>query len=170
AVVSLVIVAHLLGMQMRLGSTTIHVAWGEAAIIIGFTLIPIGWVPAALGLGILVGALLRSFFGDGLSLVDCVRASSALTISAGVATAFVALTGIQMHPLTAPAAIVLAVAAVVYLMCTALMLGVYLWARDGESILDVMLNAVRGTPVMIVGNLALGLLAALLWQENSSAD
>src|SRR6185369_10255673 len=67
AVVALVIVAHLLGTQMRLGGTIIHVAWGEAAIIIGFTLIPIGWVPAALGLGILMGALLRSFFGDGLS-------------------------------------------------------------------------------------------------------
>jgi diguanylate cyclase (GGDEF)-like protein len=96
-----------------------------------------------------------------------VRASSALTISAGVATALVAVSGIGTDPLTPSAAIVLAVAAVVYLLCTALMLGVYLRARDGESIVGVVLKAIRGTPVMIVGNLALGLLAALLWQDNS---
>lgn len=170
AVVTLVIVAHLLGMQMRLGNTTIHVAWGEAAIIIGFTLIPAAWVPGALGLGILLGALLRSVFDDGLSLVDCVRASSALTVCAVVAAALVGLSGVTTNPLTPRGAIVLALAAVVYLLCTALMLGVYLWARDGESIIEVALNAVRGTPVMIVGNLALGLLAALLWQDNTSNE
>jgi diguanylate cyclase (GGDEF)-like protein len=170
AVAGLVVIAHLLGTHMRLGATTIHVAWGEAAIILGFTLIPAAWVPAALGLGILLGALLRRFFGDPLSLIDCVRASAALTISAGVASAFVAMTGIVTDPLTPAAAIALAIAAVVYLLGTAFMLGLYLWARDGESITDVALNAVRGTPVMIVGNLALGLLAALLWQDKTNHE
>jgi diguanylate cyclase (GGDEF)-like protein len=170
AVVTLVILAHLLGMQMRLGATIVHVAWGEAAIIIGFTLIPVAWVPAALGLGILLGALLRSIFGDGLSLIDCVRASAALTISAGIAAALVAASGEVTDPLTPRGAIVLAIAAVVYLLCTAVMLGLYLWARDGESLVQVALNAIRGTPVMIVGNLALGLLAALLWQDKTNHE
>ena len=164
AVVAMTILAHVLSMQMRLGASTIHVAWGEATIIVAFTLIPAQWLSAAVGLGILAGSSIRSFFGRGLTPIECLRASSALTLSAGAAAAVVLGARVDPNPLTAPAAIMLALAALVYLLSTAVLLGVYLRARDGQSFRDVIWKALSGAPVMIVGNLALGLLAALLWQ------
>jgi hypothetical protein len=167
AVIALTVLAHLLAMQMRVGTSTIHVAWGEATIIVAFTLIPAAWMPAAVGLGILVGSSIRSFFGNGMSPVECVRATASLTLSAGVAAGLVIGTGIGMEPLTARAAITLAVAAMVYLFSTVTLLGLYLWVRDGQRFFRVIWSAISGTPVMIVGNLALGLLAALLWQDDN---
>ncbi|GIH08236.1 hypothetical protein Rhe02_63030 [Rhizocola hellebori] len=167
AVVGLTVLAHLLAMQMRVGTSVIHVAWGEATIIVAFTLIPAAWMPAAVGLGILVGSSIRSFFGNGMSPVECLRATASLTLSAGAAAGLVLGVGLQMTPLTAPAAITLAVSAIVYLISTVTLLGLYLWVRDGQRFFGVIWSAISGTPVMIVGNLALGLLAALLWQDSN---
>ncbi len=164
AVVAMTVLAHVLSMRMRLGTSTIHVAWGEATIIVAFTLIPAQWMPAAVGLGILGGSSIRSFFGRGMSPIECLRASSALTLSAGAAAAVVIGARVDTDPLTAPAAIMLALAAIVYLLSTAVLLGLHLRVRDGQSFLGVIWSAISGTPVIIVGNLALGLLAALLWQ------
>jgi hypothetical protein len=166
AVVALTVLAHLLAMQMRVGTSIIHVAWGEATIIVAFTLIPATWMPAAVGLGILVGSSLRSFFGKGMSPLECLRATAALTLSAGVAAGLVLAVGIKITPLTAPAAFMLAAAAIVYLVSTVVLLSVHLWVRDGQRFFVVIWRTISSTPVMIVGNLALGLLTALLWQDN----
>ncbi len=168
AVVALSALAHLAGMQMRLGTSIIHVAWGEATIIIAFTLLPAAWMPAAVGLGILAGSSIRSFFGKGMSPIECLRATAALTLSAGAAAGVVIAADVVTSPLAAPAAIMLALAAIVYLLCTVVLLGVHLWVRDGQRFFGVIWSALSSTPVMIVGNLALGLLAALLWQQDKS--
>jgi diguanylate cyclase (GGDEF)-like protein len=171
AVAGLFVLAHLLGTKMVLGSSTIHVAWGEAAVIIGFTMLPAAWMPAAVGLGILVASLILSYF-TGRTPIECLRASAALTISAGVAAALVGASGIgnttgqfPVVELTPFSALVLATAAIFYLLCTAVLMAAHLALRDGQPMLTVVWSALRGTPVMIVGNLALGLLAALLWQN-----
>jgi diguanylate cyclase (GGDEF)-like protein len=174
AIIALTVLAHLLAMQMRVGTSVIHVAWGEATIIVAFTIIPAAWMPAAVGLGILLGSSIRSFFGKGMTPVECVRATASLTLSAGVAAGVVigsgTILGAGVGPgteLNAKAAITLAAAAIVYLVSTVTLLGLYLWVRDGQRFFGVIWSAISGTPVMIVGNLALGLLAALLWQDQN---
>ncbi len=164
-VVGLVVLAHLFGLRMRVGTTTINVAWGEAAVIVGFTLIPVAWMPATVGVGILIGTSLRSLLGDRRSPFEVLRASSALSLSAGLAAGVVIATGIDTTSLDPAAALILAGAAMLYLLSTLVFLAFYLRARDAQNVLGVILRALRGSPIMIVGNLALGLLAALLWQD-----
>lgn len=171
-VAGLFVIAHLLGTKMVLGSSTIHVAWGEAAVIIGFTVLPAAWMPAAVGVGVFAGTSLLSYWSTKRPPIEWVRASASLIISAGIASAIVAGSGIGTGSLTGPAvvltpysALVLATAAVAYLLSTAVLMGAHLALRDGQPWLHTVWSALRGTPVMIVGNLALGLLAALLWQS-----
>lgn len=165
-VVGLVFLAHIFGLRMRLGATTINVAWGEAALIVGFTVMHPSWMPAAVGLAILTGTAARSLFGEPRSPLECLRASASLTISAAAATAVVQLTGISTAELDPGSALVLATAAVIYTLGTLVLLAAHLRARDGETLIGVMSSALRGSPIMIMGNLALGLLAAMLWQTD----
>lgn len=163
-VVVLVMLAHLFGLKMRIGATTINVAWGEAAVIVGFTLVPPALMPALVGAGILLGTSFRNVIGEHRSPLEVARATSALSISAGLAAVVVVGSGIDPTNLGPAAALVLAGAAVLYLLSTLVLLAFYLAARDGQTVPGVISSALRGSPIMIVGNLALGLLAALLWQ------
>ncbi len=164
-VVALVILANLFGLRMRVGNTTISVAWGEAAVIVGFTLIPAAWMPATVGVGILIGTSLRGMLGDRRSPFEVLRATGALTLSAGFASIILVGSGVEKVGLLDPrTALALSGVAVIYLLSTLVLLAAYLRARDDQNILGVVLRALRGSPIMIVGNLALGLLAALLWQ------
>ncbi|HZM83968.1 MAG TPA: bifunctional diguanylate cyclase/phosphodiesterase [Candidatus Limnocylindrales bacterium] len=163
-VVGLVVLARLFRMPMRVGTASIGVAWGEAAVIVGFTLVPAGWVPAAVLIGTFAGTAVRSTFSDGRRAIEWLRISSALTLSSCLAVALVARSGVNPTRLMLVPALVLASAAVIYLLSTLLLLAIYLSVRDGSPIVPVVWGALRNTPIMIVGNLALGLLAALLWQ------
>jgi len=165
-VVGLVTLARLFGMRMRVAATSISVAWGEAAVIVGFTLIPPAWMPAAVCIGSFAGTAVRSSLSDGRGPFEWVRITSALTVSAGLAAAVVIGSGIDAQNLVPTSALVLAGAAVLYLLGTLVLAAVYLSARDGTPVFGVVWGALRGTPIMIVGNLALGLLAALLLQDD----
>ena len=167
-VVGLVMLARLFGMRMRVGAASVNVAWGEAAVIVGFTVIPAGWMPLAVLVGSFAGTAVRSAFSDGRSATEWLRISSSLTLSSALAAAMVIAIGIDPTRLSPVSAIVLAGAAVVYLLSTLLVLATYLSVRDGSPIFGVVWGALRGTPIMIVGNLALGLLAALLWQNSDA--
>ncbi|HEX6683204.1 MAG TPA: bifunctional diguanylate cyclase/phosphodiesterase [Candidatus Limnocylindrales bacterium] len=161
----IVTLARLFGMRMRVGPASISVAWGEAAVIVGFTLIPAAWMPAAVCLGSFLGTAVRSKMSDGRSPFEWVRVSASLTLSAVLASGVVIASGVDPFELNPTAALVLAGAAVLYLLATLVLAAVYLSARDGSAVFTVIWGALRSTPVMIVGNLALGLLAALLWQD-----
>ncbi|MBV1849590.1 putative bifunctional diguanylate cyclase/phosphodiesterase [Catellatospora tritici] len=165
--VGLVVLAHLFGMRMRVGSTYIDVDWGEAALIVGFTLVPGGWLPAATGLAVLVAKpVLALFTGNRTTAFEVLRASASLTLSAGLAVLVVSVSGVQTRPMTPSSVAVVVLAAVLYLLCSALLLALHLGVRDGQSMVGVVWQALRGTPVMIVGNVALGLLAVGLWRSS----
>lgn len=162
--IGLITLAHLFGLRMRVGATTIDVDWGEAALIVGFILVPVSWVPAAAGVGVLLAKPVVSLIsGNRTSPVETVRAAASLTLSAGVAALVVWGSGVAVQPMSAEAAAVVVLAALVYLLSSAGLLAVHLAVRDGQSMIGVVWQALRGTPVMIVGNVALGLVAVRLW-------
>jgi diguanylate cyclase (GGDEF)-like protein len=164
-VVALMMLARIFSLPMRVGAANIGVAWGEAAVIVGFTLIPAVWMPAAVLVGSLLGVGFRGSFIDRRTPFEWVRIGAALTLSVSLASVFVIAAGVGPKQLTPTAALVLAGAAVIYLLSTLVLLAFYLYARDGSSVWTVVWGALRGSSIMVVGNLALGLLAALLLQE-----
>ncbi|BCJ70953.1 hypothetical protein CS0771_04970 [Catellatospora sp. IY07-71] len=162
--IGLITLAHLFGLRMRVGSTSIDVDWGEAALIVGFILVPVSWVPAAAGIGVLLAKPVVSLVaGNRTSPVETVRAAASLTLAAGLAAIVVQGSGVPVQPMTAQAAVVVVLAALTYLLTSAGLLAVHLAVRDGQSMVGVVWQALRGTPVMIVGNVALGLVAVRLW-------
>ncbi|WP_435823346.1 putative bifunctional diguanylate cyclase/phosphodiesterase [Catellatospora citrea] len=162
--ICLITLAHLFGLRMRVGSTTIDVDWGEAALIVGFILVPVTWIPAAAGIGVLLAKPVVSVVsGNRTSPIETVRAAASLTLSAAVAALVVWAGGVPVVPMSAQAAAVVVLAALIYLLSSAVLLAVHLAVRDGQNMIGVVWQALRGTPVMIVGNVALGLVAVRLW-------
>ncbi|MEV0457203.1 putative bifunctional diguanylate cyclase/phosphodiesterase [Catellatospora methionotrophica] len=162
--ICLITLAHLFGLRMRVGSTTIDVDWGEAALIVGFILVPVSWIPAAAGIGVLLAKPVVSLIsGNRTSPMETVRAAASLTLSAALAALVVWAGGVAVVPMSAQAAAVVVLAALIYLLSSAVLLAVHLAVRDGQNMIGVVWQALRGTPVMIVGNVALGLVAVRLW-------
>ncbi|MFC7243336.1 putative bifunctional diguanylate cyclase/phosphodiesterase [Catellatospora aurea] len=169
--IGLITLAHLFGLRMRVGSTTIDVDWGEAALIVGFVLVPVTWIPAAAGIGVLLAKPVVSLVsGNRTSPVETVRAAASLTLAAAVAALVVGIGGVPVAPgasgMSAQAAAIVVLAALVYLLSSAVLLAVHLAVRDGQNMIGVVWQALRGTPVMIVGNVALGLVAVRLWDSS----
>ncbi|HEU5107796.1 MAG TPA: hypothetical protein VFT95_04395, partial [Micromonosporaceae bacterium] len=87
-------VAQLARLRLRVGSGTINVAWGEAALIVGLYLVPPGWLPAAVFVGTGVAVLLISVFSDRRTATDIAHVASSLTL----ATALGAAVTQAVHP------------------------------------------------------------------------
>ncbi|MFY1673095.1 putative bifunctional diguanylate cyclase/phosphodiesterase [Plantactinospora sp. WMMB334] len=163
-------VAQLFRLRLRVGTGRVSVTWGEASFIIGLSLVPPGWLPAAALLGALLGWTLLTVFVDRRSALDVVHttASLATAVALGVAAtlAVAAALGSAVPEavraplatgLTPPLIAALAVGALTYLLASAWLVGLTLSLRHGERIWPALLGALQGKSLMFVGNVFVGL-------------
>ena len=77
--------AQLARLRLRVGSGTVNVAWGEAALIIGLYLVPAGWLPAAVFAGAGLAVLLISIFSDRRTATEIIHVAASLTLATALA-------------------------------------------------------------------------------------
>ncbi|MEO3923596.1 EAL domain-containing protein [Micromonosporaceae bacterium B7E4] len=162
--------AQLFRLRFRVGSGRVSVTWGEASFIIGLSLVPPGWLPAAALLGAVLAWTLLTIFVDRRSALDVAHAAASLAISVALAVA-VALTvagalgtplpdvlgTILVTDLTPPLIAALAVGSMTYLLASAGLVGLALSLRHGERLWPALLRALQGKLLMFVGNVFVGL-------------
>ncbi|MFD0968706.1 putative bifunctional diguanylate cyclase/phosphodiesterase [Plantactinospora endophytica] len=163
-------VAQLFRLRFRVGTGRVSVTWGEASFIIGLSLVPPGWLPAAALLGAVLAWTLLTIFVDRRSALDVVHTAASLALSVALAVA-VALTvartlgtappdvlgTVFVTDLTPPLIAALAVGSMTYLLATASLVGLTLSLRHGERLWPALLRALQGKLLMFVGNVFVGL-------------
>jgi diguanylate cyclase (GGDEF)-like protein len=151
-------VAQLARLRLRVGSGTINVAWGEAALIVGLYLAPPGWLPAAVFVGTGLAVLLISMFSDRRTATEITHVAASLTL----ATALAAAVTSAVHPayaasLSPELAVALAAGCLAYLAVTTLLVALTLSLRHGLAFPTLVLRTLQGKLVMFVGNVVVGL-------------
>jgi predicted signal transduction protein with EAL and GGDEF domain len=150
--------AQLARLRLRVGSGTINVAWGEAALIVGLYLVPPGWLPAAVFVGTGVAVLLISLFSDRRTATEIAHVASSLTIATAVAAAVtLAVHPVYAQPLGPGLALALVAGCLAYLAVTTLLVALTLSLRHGLPFHTLVLRTVQGKLVMVVGNAVVGL-------------
>ena len=155
-------VSQLGRLQVRAGKSSISVAWGEAAAIVLCFVLPVPWIGAAMAVGVSAGLLIRTALGR-RSASSIVRSTANLTIAAvGAAVAANLVTPtyhVGLGVRTVPA---LVLAAMVYALCGAGLVSQEIAAGGGETARRVFVEAFRGKRLMLVGNVAIGLLVVMM--------
>jgi diguanylate cyclase (GGDEF)-like protein len=154
--------AQILVLRFRQGTRTVLFAWGEAALIIVFYLVPVGVVPLVIGVGVLAGSAVyalrtRSSWGT-IQLVGVAN----LTL-AGAAGAYVADLGLPDRPDRVSPQLVAALVAgaLTYAVVASALLNVNL-VPPSEDIVGGALRTFRGKLPMTGGNILVGLLVVMI--------
>ncbi|HYN97407.1 MAG TPA: GGDEF domain-containing protein, partial [Pilimelia sp.] len=155
---ALMAVAQLARLRIRVGTGTVNVAWGEAALIAGLYLVPAGGLPAAVFAGTGVAVVLISLLSDRRSPGEILRIAASLTVAAGAGAA---LTSAIADPygaaLTPGLAVALIVGSAAYLTVTTLLVALTLALRHGLPFPTLVLRTLHGKLIMFVGNVVVGL-------------
>jgi predicted signal transduction protein with EAL and GGDEF domain len=149
--------AQLARLRLRVGSGTVNVAWGEAALIVGLYLVPAGWLPAAVFTGTGLAVLLISVFSDRRSASEVAHIAASLTCATALAGALTS----AVHPayaasLSPDLALALTAGCLAYLAVTTLLVALSLSLRHGLPFPTLVLRTLHGKVVMFVGNVAVG--------------
>ncbi|MFC6019428.1 putative bifunctional diguanylate cyclase/phosphodiesterase [Plantactinospora solaniradicis] len=167
---AVVAIAQLFRLRFRVGSGMVSVTWGEAAFIIGLSLVPPGWLPAAALVGAGLAWALMTIFVDQRSVLDAVHTTVALATGVALATAttlgtIVVLGASATDLLSVPVAAgltpqliaALAVGSLTYLLATAGIAGLTLSLKHAVALRPALLRALQGKLLMFVGNVLVGL-------------
>ncbi|MEV0268609.1 bifunctional diguanylate cyclase/phosphodiesterase [Hamadaea sp. NPDC050747] len=159
-VVGMVVVSHLGRLRIRISGSNFATAWGDAAFIVAVWIGPDGWLPAALGLGVLLANLLLQAFADEWKpFVEIIRRSASLALAAGPAALVAHLLVRQGYDkmVTPDDGFALAATALGYSLLTVVITCVYTSLRDGHKFGALMRRALSSIWMMTLGNLAVGL-------------
>lgn len=161
-----VFLAQIMQLRFRIGPGVIGMAWGEAALIISFHLLPPGWVPAAALAGAVVGRVAHSAFSDGVGAVPLyalVHLGAVLGLGSAAAAAVVAALaepyGAELTPASAGA---LALGALVYILVALALAGLTGAVRYRIPFTETLARAVRAKALMFIGNVVASLVIVML--------
>lgn len=154
----LMAVAQLARLRLRVGSGTVNVAWGEAALIVGLYLVPPGWLPSAVLVGTGLAVMLISVFSDRRSAAEIAHIASSLAL----ATTLAAVVTSAIHPaygaaLSPELALALVAGCLAYLAVTTLLVALTLSLRYRLPFSTLVLRTLHGKLIMFVGNVVVGL-------------
>src|SRR5690349_11845545 len=85
--VAAVCFGQLAPLRLRVGASSIQMAWGEAAIIVACVWLPAAFVPAAVLVGVTIAHVARSIFMTRRPAIDVVFNIAQLTVAGCIATA-----------------------------------------------------------------------------------
>ena len=150
--------AQLARLRLRVGSGTVNVAWGEAALIVGLYLVPAGWLPAAVFLGVSVAVFLISAVSERRTLSEIAHIAASLTVATALAAAVGSALGNPYGAtLTPRLALALAAASLAYLAVTTVLVALTVALRHGLSFPTLLLRTLHIKLIMFVGNVVVGL-------------
>jgi diguanylate cyclase (GGDEF)-like protein len=153
--VGLVVVAKTVTLRLRIGSERFMFAWGEAALVVILGLLPLPWIAPAVMAGVLISQLLTR-----ASLVKMVYNSAGHAFAAAVAAVVIALAGGlgSLTRLGPEVAAIVCLAVVTYVAVTTVLASGAVAAASGSRFSTVATRGVGVTTLMMVGNVAVGLL------------
>src|SRR5436305_10438255 len=146
--------AQLARVRVRVGTTQISLGWGEAALVVVIYLIPFGWVPAAVFVGVLVAQLVLRFFGESRTPVALVYNAAILALAAAVAAAVAALVNPGLHDLgDLRIASALIPAAIAYTTVNLMLFALVMSVRTGAPFGELLRRTVSGKLPVIGSNI-----------------
>ncbi|HEY3501398.1 MAG TPA: bifunctional diguanylate cyclase/phosphodiesterase [Actinocatenispora sp.] len=156
ATIGLFGLSQAIGLQIKFGGQRIGLFWGEAALLVGMCLLPAHWLVPVVPIGALVGLLLA-----GVAPIKALYNAAAYAIAAALATGVAALCGGvgDAPPLDLRTAIALVAAALTYCVVTALFAVTAVALARGGPVRELILGNCGAKIIMLVGNIAVGLLA-----------
>jgi diguanylate cyclase (GGDEF)-like protein len=167
AAVVAVLLAQLARVRVRIGPAQISLGWGEAALIIVIYVVPLGWVPATVLVGVALAQVILQIAGEVRTPLNMAYNAAILAIAASAAAAVAALVLPPGRSLSNPLiAVALILAALVY---TAVNLGLFAAVvsfHAGTPFGEVVKRSLGGKLFMIVGNIAVGLLVVVTSNED----
>jgi diguanylate cyclase len=157
-VLAVAALAQLAAIPMRMGGARMRLGWGEAAVIIALYLLPSGWVPLAVCLGVALARVVDPLVGNRRPFATMVENTALLTVTAAAASAVACVIrdpfSATMSPRTLAALIA---AAVTYYAVGALLVSVPVAARAQMRYLAVARGTLTAKAYMGIGNITVGL-------------
>ena len=150
-------------LRLRTAGGAFVVGWGETALIICLCAAPPGWIPAAVGVGALLGhlgLLARRRVGT-VATVICNTAILTLGGTAGVLVAG-AVAPTYRAPMTPAVGLALCLGAVAYFTVTAGLVAAITASRGGGPFRASAVQVARTKALMLVGNVVAGLTTVAL--------
>ena len=164
--VSLVVVGELVVVPVRLGSNVLAFGWGEAALVLGLTAVPLPWVVLCCAAGVAGTHLCRRMKPAKLLLnVSASTLGAALAALAGSVTAGTLGSGSPLALNTPRAVVAVTVAALVFSAVTNLAVSAAIAFSQGSSVRALFMRGIGEQLVVVSGNIgaALGIEALLRW-------
>lgn len=157
--VGLVVVAKTVTLRLRIGSERFMFAWGEAALVVILGLLPLPWIAPAVMVGVLISQLLTR-----TSLVKMVYNSAGHAFAAAAAAVVIASAGGlgSLTRLGPGVAATVCLAVITYVAVTTVLASGAVAAASGSRFSAVATRGIGVTALMMVGNVAVGLLVVSL--------
>jgi diguanylate cyclase (GGDEF)-like protein len=157
AATALVAAGQFARLRFRVGRGTVSVSWGEAAFILGYALVPPGWLPLATLAGAAGAWLLISRLSDHRSIADIVHLAASLSLGAGGAALVARLVAGDAPIQATRTQVALLAGAATYLVITfGLAVLTLTLHRDAAPGL-IVVRALHGKLPMFVGNVLIGM-------------
>jgi diguanylate cyclase (GGDEF)-like protein len=154
--------------RLRIGADTVELGWGEAAMIVAAALAPAYWVPVLMAIGVALKHVVVWLTGDPRTPVKMLYNVQTLTVAATVGVlATAALTQMLGRPTSGPMQtetnmVALIAGALAYTMVAVTLVAAEAHAQVGAGFRRLFSSALRGKLVMLIGNVAVGLLVVLI--------
>jgi predicted signal transduction protein with EAL and GGDEF domain len=162
-----VVLAQLARVRVRIGTTSVSLGWGEAALIIAIYLLPSAWVPSAVLLGVLLAQLFMRVVGEPRTPVIIAVNAALLALAAAGASALVAALFPAVRDIRdLHLAGVLIVAALSYTTINLALFATAVSVQSGVPVPLVIRQLLAGRLFMVIGNIAVGLLVVVTSAEN----
>ena len=159
--------AQLARVRIRVGTTQISLGWGEAALIIVLYLIPPGWVPAAVLVGLLLAQIILRFLGEVRTPVTVAYNAAILSLAGAVAAGIAALVGPHVRHLgELGIAGALIPAAITYMAVNVALFALVVSYHTGAPYGELVRRTVAGKLSVIGSNIAVGLMIVVTGHEN----
>ncbi len=145
--------------RIRVGATYVSLGWGEAAVIVALYLIPTGWIPVALLVGVTAANVLWWLLGQPSSVAQILYNAASLTLAGGAA----GLVGLAVSPpyrapFTISVATALILGAFAYTAVGIVFVAASAVVRAGARFTEVAWRTLSSKLFMIVGNISIGLM------------
>jgi diguanylate cyclase (GGDEF)-like protein len=160
AVAAVALVARV---RVRVSGSYVSLGWGEAALIVGLYLVPAGWVPLVMLVGVGVAMLVLQLANEARTPLVMVFNAASLTVAGATAAAVAEvidpphLAGFGLRVAAA-----LIIAAVAYSVVGLVLLVASVSADSGTKLSTVAAQTLSGKIYMIVGNITVGLIIVVM--------
>ena len=161
--VAVAAVALIARIRVRVSGSYVSLAWGEAALIVALYLVPAGWVPLAMLVGVVLAMLLLRFAHEVRTPLLILFNAASLALAAAVAAAVAEVVDPPHRARVAPPVVAaLVLAAVAYSIVCIVLLAATVRTGSGTSRLALAFRTAAGKVYMVVGNITVGVIIVVM--------